>query len=163
MPDDQTLSWLVPALITAALAIGLAIGTAIGWFVRKRQVRIWARIDRREERQVAALQEQLLLLRHLNGDLRHKWEWLAGHEDAQDVKKASPVANEIGTWCYKHSAYFPEKMERTLIGLGHVAFLLATDDRVKWTEFGRHKITTIWESSYMRKYQREVERKLELG
>lgn len=186
MPDVQNLAWLVPTplgifgataalsaeggvieipvwLVPTLLGIGGAIGGTIIWLVRKRIEHGLAKKGRRELTHEADLKQQLKLLRYLNGDLRLKWEWLTTHEDAEDLEKAVPVANEIGTWCYKHSTYFPEKMERTLVGLGHLAFGLATDARAKWTRYGRHQLKTIWEGSTLQKYQRVVEKKLGLG
>ena len=124
MPDVQIPAWLVPVV--------LAIGGTIGWFVRKLFERRWAKKDRFLLRGEADLEKQLRLLRKLNGELHQKWIWLGGHTDAHDLEKAEPVADEIYTWCYKHSAHFPEKIQRRLVGLGNLTSLLATEGRAEW-------------------------------
>src|SRR3990172_554 len=123
MPDLQ-----VPAWLAGALGLGLP---ALGWFARNLIQRRWTKADRQDERAAKNLEDQRKLLIHLNGDLYNKWNWVADHSDAQDRAKAEPVANEIGSWLYKHSAHFPEPVRPTMLVLANLTFHLATTRRAE--------------------------------
>lgn len=150
MPDLLVPTWLAPIL-------GLGLPAA-GWFGRKVFERRWERADRKIARAEANLEEQLRLLRHLNGELYQKWVWLADHRDAEDLTKAGPTANEIGTWLYRHSAYFPERIRITMVNLGHLTFNLATVVRAEVLQYRLDELPKMW--AFLRDYQRKVEKKL---
>ena len=141
-------------MVVALLGPGLPAG---GWFVGRLIERRWQHADRRLGFVEANRAEQLRLLRELNGDLYQKWLWLADHPDAADRAKAEPAANEIGTWLYRHSAYFPERFRVMMVNLGNVTFELATDRRPILLPL-RPLMRDIWR--ILRDYQRKVERKL---
>ena len=138
---------------------GGAIGGAVVWFGRKLLERRWARADRRTERAEADQQEKLRLLRELNGEVHKKWVWLTTHSDAADRSKAEPVANEIGTWLYKHATYFPEKERMAMDALANMTFFFATDLRQDVMRI-RDSLAWIWK--HLQGYQREIETKLGL-
>ncbi|SRR6266550_3050333 len=144
----------IPAAVVALLGPGLP---AAGWYARKIIERRWQHADRRLGLVEVNLTEQHKLLRELNGDVYHKWLFLADHPEAADLAKAEPVANEIGTWLYKHSAYFPETLRVMMVNLGNVTFELATERRPILLPL-RPVMQDLWR--ILRDYQRKVERKL---
>jgi hypothetical protein len=143
--------------LVAGFVGGGTVGSAITWYIRSRIERRWADTDRRVARAEADLQEQLRLLRDLNGDLRNKWRWLTTHRDAADPAKATPAANEIATWLYKHSAYFPEKYQRVMSALADMTFFYANVMRESAMQI-RGPLDWLWDQ--LQKYQRELEKKL---
>jgi hypothetical protein len=146
----------LPAWAVALLGPGLP---AAGWLVGRLIDRRWRHADRRLGLVEANLTEQLKLLRELNGDVYQKWLWLADHPHAADLARAEPAANEIGTWLYKHSAYFPERVRVTMVNLGDATFLLATERRANMLAI-RPVLGDIW--MLLRDQQRKVERRLGL-
>lgn len=161
MPDLQ-----IPVWLAGLLTIGLP---TIGWFVRKFFERRWAKTDRVELRAEANLEEQQKLLRELNGERYLKWCWLATHPDASVITgnteqraRAEDTANDLGTWLYKHSSYFPEEMRVTMVNLGHLTFRLATHEhRAESVSTPMQNVAKhLWK--YIQGYQRKVERKLGL-
>ena len=148
----------LPAWLATIIGVGLP---ALGWFGRQFIERRWKRRDRMIGRAEANLEAQHRLLRDLNGDLYQKWLWLADHPDAVNHSRAEPVANEVGTWLYKHSAYFPEDVRLMLVNLGHLTFHLATDQRgLVLQQYREKQLPAAW--AHLRDYQRKVEKKLGL-
>jgi hypothetical protein len=140
---------------------GGAIGGTLVWLVQKLLERRWAHQDRRTERAEADQQEKLRLLRELNGDLYNKWLWLADHPDAANQATATPAANEIGSWLYKYSAYFPEAQRPTMVVLAGLTFNLATNLRPQMLTLRHTLFPQVWQQ--LRDYQREVEAALGLA
>ena|SRR5712691_157576 len=147
----------LPAWAAALLVPGLP---AAGWLVGRLIERRWRHVDRRIGLAEANLTEQLKLLRQLNGELYQKWLWLADHPDAADRARAEPAANEIGTWLYKHSAYFPERFRVIMVNLGDLTFHFATDKRVYALALRPTLLRNLW--TLLQDYQRKVEGKLGL-
>ena len=138
---------------------GGAVGGTLVWLGQKLLERRWEREDRRTTRAEAHLEKQLDLLRELNGEVHKKWVWLTTHWDAADRSKAEPVANEIGTWLYKHATYFPETQRMAMDALANMTFFFATDLRQDVMRI-RDSLGWIWK--HLQDYQREIETKLGL-
>jgi len=148
----------LPAWAASLFAIGLP---AAGWFGRTVVERLLQHRDRRVLRRETDLQERLQLLRHLNGDIYRKWlEIRDQHQPVWPTPAAEKTADEIATWLYKHSSYFPQPQRTRMVNLADVTFDLATAFRSHVIEHGDALMKSLW--GEVRDYQRKVETKLGL-
>ena len=76
---------------------------------------------------------------------------------------AAPIASELQPWLYEHAPYFPEKIRVTLISLGILTGKLAAIDRDLARLSPRPEEWAVEAWLTLRRYQREVEKKLRLG
>jgi len=149
----------LPAWAASALAVGLP---ADGWLGKTVVARWWQSRDRRALRLETDLQNRLKLLRHLNGDVYQRWLWLRDVEaPVYPTQEAATAADEVSTWLYKHSSYFPEPHREHMVVLADYTVHIGSAFRSHVLEHGGPTLVKLWED--MRGYQRKMEDKLGLS
>ena len=136
---------------------------ALRWFGRKLFERRWAKEDRFLLRAEVDLETQLEYLRDLNGKMFHKWRELENNWDKTGPAMPRPSPANSNRGLYEHAPYFPEKIRVTLISLGILTGKLAAIDRDLARLSPRPEEWAVEAWLTLRRYQREVEKKLRLG